>query len=59
MSVFGIRLHFRLLSVQIFEWFDDTTSDMGDDDQRGLPSFRLSIQDGTFRRGDAYGPNYL
>lgn len=40
----------RFPTPQIFERFDDTASDTADDDQRGLPSFRLSFQDGTFRR---------
>ena len=43
-------MHIILPSVQIFERFTDTASDMADDDQRGLPSFRLSLQNGTFRR---------
>lgn len=36
--------------LQIFERFTDTAPDTADDDQRGLPSCRLSFQDGTFCR---------
>ena len=43
-------MHIRFPDLQIFERFTDTAPDTADDDQRGLPSCRLSFQHGTIRR---------
>ena len=53
MSELGIRLHIRLPIFQISERFDDAAFDMADDDQRVLPSFRLTFQDRTFRLAES------